>query len=206
MRFGRRTGFTALDMTRSRNRTALSVSIVLHAAVAAAVLGTLHSSPVQIRIESIEAITDSAPAESKHAITNAKARQFAVHPALPRPVAAAATEPAPLATNSEIGSARAVNAAVMSSYLEGVRAKLSSALRIPPVRPSSPLRILLKLTLLESGEVRDPSIDQSSGSAEIDRSVMEALERAKPFSRFSPDMASVHQITLKLPIEIRPRR
>lgn len=206
MRLGRRTGCAALDMTRSRNRTAISVSIVLHAALAAAVLGTFHSSPVQIRIESIEVLAESAPTEAKHPITNAKAHQAKAHPAPPQPIAAAATKSTPATTNTEAGSARAVNATVMSSYLEGVRAKLSSALRIPPIRPSSPLRVLLKLTLLESGEVRDPSIDQSSGSAEIDRSVMDALERAKPFSRFSSDMTSVHQITLKLPIEIRPRR
>jgi len=193
-------------MTHSRNRTAFSVSIVLHAVVAAAVLGSFHSSPIQIRIESIEVIADSGPTEVRHPISKTESHQTSTRPAPPQSTAAIATESAPAATSSESQSARAVNASVMSSYLETVRAKLSSALRIPHIRPSSPLRVLLKLTLLESGEVRDPSIDQSSGSAEIDRSVMEALERAKPFSRFSSDMASVHQITLKLPIEIRPRR
>jgi TonB family protein len=94
----------------------------------------------------------------------------------------------------------------MNAYFEHVRDRLSAVLKIPNVHVTSSLKVMLKLTLEESGEVRNPAISQGSGSDELDRAVLEAVDRAKPFSRFSPEMAGLHEVTLTLPVEVRPGR
>lgn len=189
-------------MTRTRFRTALTGSIALHAAFAAVVLCALRPA-AQIRIESIEVIADAPQAAAAPAARTAPTASTAHAESLSKSTLPVATQfnAAPAATPA----ASSVNAAVMNSYLSGVREKLSSALRAPRIHSNSPLRVLLKLTLLENGEVQAPSIEQGSGSADFDRAVLEALDRAKPFSHFGPEMASVHQVTLKLPIQLHPR-
>jgi TonB family protein len=203
----------------TRSRTALAGSLVFHLGLAAALFISFHRNTVQVRIESIEVISfegnssshvAAAGAPTSHAhteLTQAPNSDETSHPvqALPPSGADSASTTSQAKT---AGSGKAVGASALNAYLGGVREKLSAALRAPRLRSGMPLRAVLKLTLLETGEVAEPSIEQPSGSTEFDRAVLEALDRAKPFPHFTTEMTTLHQLTLRLPIEIRriPRR
>jgi TonB family protein len=188
-------------MKISRSQLALIGSLTLHAVLGACIFDLFRSSPLQVQISSIEVITEaSAPGAGP----TARPVQAVAEKTSTSSSAQAQTLPAAPAAGSEANTT--ATSSGINAYLGAVRDKLSGAIRLPHGNIATTLRVLLKVTLLENGEVKEPKIEAGSGSADFDRSVLDALDRAKPFPPFTKEMASTHEITLKLPIEIRPRR
>jgi TonB family protein len=183
-----------------RTQIALLSSLVIHAFFGALIFDFFRSLPLQVQITSIEVITESSEPGSAHPIVKCASAPTQTQAqtqtqALAQGAPGVSNEPA------HTGSGSAIN-----SYLGVIREKLSGAIRLPNGNIKSPLRVLLKVTLLENGEIKEPKIEAGSGSSDFDRSVLDALERARPFPAFTKEMASMHEITLRLPVEIRPHR
>jgi TonB family protein len=178
-----------------RSNVAIFGSLAFHVLLACVVLSFVRTPPLQIPIDNIGVLSTD---------TVSPATKVPIAAMLKAPDAPAeATSSAPVSAGSSGTSAPAPSNAAMNTYLSLVRDQLSAALKVPRVRVTSPLRVLLKLTLIETGDVRDFSITQGSGFDELDQAVLRAVERARPFSKFSSEMAPVHEVTLVLPIEIR---
>jgi TonB family protein len=194
----------------------LLISVCIHLGVAYAIIHALRApeSKMLARIDSIEVISDS----SSEAAPPAHGKNHAAHPisapisnpvSVSNPVSASAPVSESSSTNVSSDPERDVNEPARSqaiqSYLSWIREKLSHSLQAPHSQNTISRRLMLRLTIMSTGALQDSQIEESSGSQELDRTVLEAVRKSLPFPPFPPEMGLNHPISLKLPIEILKR-
>lgn len=181
---------------KDRSRFIAAVLFALGAHTFAAVGMKAFSRPADVRIplNSIEVITEESSGGPPPHTAAQTTRAHSV------PAAQSLLQTAAPSASSSTGGAAAIG-----GYLAQIRDRLNRAIRAP-VSTSRELRAVLKLTLLHDGSLQDSSIDQSSGSREFDRSVIEASQRAKPYPPFTAEMGAANPITIRVPVVIRRRQ
>jgi TonB family protein len=198
-------------MIFQRAGVAFLSSIVIHSLLGAWLLFSAQmelgqNSRVTVEISGIETTVrgqSNSAAIAVHPQTTAQANTHLTStdstapssPGLSPSDSASASAPTPTGPSSQ----------VLNTYLSLIRDKISHAIRPPRVHLLSSLKSTLRLTLSENGEVKNQEIEQSSGSAEFDRAILTALEKSRPFPPFTQEMSEIHEVTVKLPIEIRPQ-
>jgi TonB family protein len=209
----------------SRSQIAVFSSIAVHGVLAALMLTSFRlselesGSPGRVTVE-ISGIEIGSPPVPKTAVSISTTKTNASSPiadashALQSHTAAislaaknnSGSENSSASTASVADSqSRSISPQALNGYFSLIREKISHSVHPPRARLLFPLKTTLRLTLLETGVVKDRSIEQSSGSADFDSSILTALDQARPFPPFSKDMSGIHEVTLKLPIEVRPQ-
>jgi len=192
-------------MSRRRSGIALISSLGIHCALGALLLDSLHSSDSRVFVEvgGIEIQTSKRPERTTEKVT-ASNEAAPVHDSKPETIPTGAT--GATGTRSGTSSNLQPSAEVLNIYFSQIRERISRSIHPPHARLFSSLKTTLRLTISETGKVKGREIEQSSGSAEFDRAILAALDDASPFPPFTHEMAEFHEVTLKLPIEIRPQR
>lgn len=177
---------TRESAVKSRVVIALAGAAAIHALAATVLKRSIRYTEIYIPGNSIEIVTEGTSVPLHPGV-------HSVSGEVPTPGEKAASSGAPGPSVSAV-----------SGYLGEFRDRLSAKIR-PPRGLRSRLQLVLKVTLLETGDVKSFAIDQSSGSPDFDQSVLEALSAAKPFPPFSKELAETHELSLRVPIVLRAR-
>lgn len=186
-------------MMKGRSYVALLGSLVLHAALAAGLFSSLRvpERPLLFQMNSIEVIDHSVLTSTPSVpITTPADPSAANSPKEQNTLAAYESLKGPAQTETPSTSLRL--------YLSLIRDRLSTSLRFPEESLRVPLRVTLRLTLLSTGQIQAPKITQSSGSTRFDQAILKSLNSVGNLPPYSPEVSRQPQLTLSLPIELRP--
>jgi TonB family protein len=98
----------------------------------------------------------------------------------------------------------------IQKYLLGIRNRLSNAIQITAPAGFGATTLILRVAITPSGTVAHSEIQKTSGNPEVDTQVLRAFQSILPLPAFPSDWnekgSFLSTLTVRLPIEIRPRR